>query len=214
MDKTVNNLLLNPHIFRFRDVPENGYRETSVSTGYSKLDKRLWSSGWPRGGITEILVDCYGSGELQLVIPALAKMSHEGDWITWVSPPYTPYPPALLHAGLNLSRLLLVRTRRSDDALWAAEQSLRSGSSAATLLWIENVQDKSMRRLQLAAEEGNSMGLIFRPMTALAQASPAALRIKLFPDHTGIHLHIVKMRGGKPFNLRLSKRILSPEENS
>ena len=204
MSKTVENLLQHSHVFRFKDVPGNE-STTALATGFSRLDEKLPTHGWPRGALTEIAVDCYGTGELQLVMPALSHLSHEGAWITWISPPYVPYPPALFQAGLDLSRMLLVRTRRATDALWATEQALRSGSSAATLLWADNINDRRMRRLQLAAAEGNSWGVIFRPTAVMKQPSPASLRIMLFPDELGIHLHVVKMRGGKPFSLRLKR---------
>ena len=198
----IDTLLQDPNIFRFKDVAES-CEVSPLSTGYYQLDEKLSTHGWPQGGLTEIAVDCYGSGELQLVMPALARLSCEGAWVTWISPPYVPYPPALSEIGFDLSRMLLVRTRRASDALWAAEQALRSGST--TLLWAEQVNDRRMRRLQLAAEEGNSWGVVFRPTSVMQQPSPAPLRIQLFPDNLGLQLHILKMRGGKPFNLRLKR---------
>ena len=48
-----------------------------------------------------------------------------------------------------------------------------------------------LRRLQLAAREGQALAFLFRPLVALRQASPAPLRIEIQPD--GLRLR--KCRG-------------------
>ena len=50
----------------------------AVSSGFAALDAELPGGGWPRGALTEILVDHVGLGECSLVLPALGKMCEEG----------------------------------------------------------------------------------------------------------------------------------------
>ena len=54
-----------------------------------------------------------------------------------------------------------------------------------------------MRRLQLAAEAGGSLGILYRPAEAVREHSPAALRLRLAPTRAGLTVEIHKCRGGR-----------------
>lgn len=199
-------LLANPRIWRGSSTerPASG-----LSTGYAKLDRHLPGGGWPLHALTEIFTEQYGVGELQLLMPALARLGAEDPsvafgepaWIAWVAPPFQPYPPALREWGLNLSRVLIVRPKDDGDILWSAEQALASGTCAAVLLWPPDLSDQDSRRLQLAAEKGESWAVAFRPNSARQASSAAALRIAMRADEAGTHLDIFKSRGGRPVTL-------------
>ncbi|MEM7082703.1 MAG: translesion DNA synthesis-associated protein ImuA [Pseudomonadota bacterium] len=177
-----------------------------IPTGHAVLDPFLPGGGWPRAALTEILLDGPGSGELQLVLPALKRLcaadSHDSDrWISWIAPPYVPYAPALAQAGINLARMLVVHARKGLDVMWAAEQSLRCGTCSAVLMWAPNTNTKALRRLQLAAEEGDSWGVVFRETRTQREASPAAVRLRLSTNEQGRTLHLLKSRGGRPLRV-------------
>ncbi len=86
--------------------------------------------------------------------------------------------------------------QRGTDGLWAVEQTLRAGTCGAVLAWLTDADSTVMRRLQLAAEAGNSWGILFRPQRMAGQASPAALRLKLESTPRGLAVHVLKRRGG------------------
>ncbi len=200
---SLEKLLENPRVWRARSqpVPAEG-----LSSGYAQLDRLLPGGGWPRQALTEILIEQYGIGELQLLMPALAGLCVEDPgaepvepgWIAWVAPPFQPYPPALQKCGINLTRMLIVRPRNDSEALWSAEQALSSGTCAAVLLWPHRLDDQASRRLQLAAEKGGSWAIAFRPLSARHEPSAAALRLELSADQQGTRLAILKSRGGSP----------------
>ena len=121
--------------------------------------------------------------------------------IAWVAPPFQPYPPALQQWGIDLSRLLIVRPKDDSEVLWSAEQALSSGTCAAVLLWPEKLDDQSSRRLQLAAEKGQSWAVAFRPRSARHEPSAAALRIEVQASEQGTCLDVFKSRGGRPVTL-------------
>ncbi len=183
---------------------------STVPSGIGALDPVLPGGGWPRGALTEILFDRDGSGELGLVMPALAALSRQGRWIAWVAPPYIPYAPALAALGMDLSRNLLIHPREQDDALWAVAQALRSGTCGAVLAWPRLCSEQALRRLQLAAEAGHCLGLLFRPASARHRPSPAALRVQLGSEGAergaaaATRLQIHKRRGGGPVDLSLA----------
>lgn len=205
MNDVLEKLLQNPQLWRGQVDEQQHWN--GLASGYPRLDQCLPGGGWPQHSLTEILLEYYGTGELKLLMPALARLSQpreddgEAGWIAWIAPPFEPYPPALLQWGVNLSRVLIVRPRQASDVLWAAEQALSSGNCAAVLLWsdaFDAFDDKASRRLQLAAEKGQSWAIAFRSLKALVQPSAAALRLRLKAGEQGTDISVLKNRGGKP----------------
>lgn len=117
-------------------------------------------------------------------------------WAALVNPPYLPYAPALVNAGINLERLLIINTDNDTDTLWATEQLLRAGIFAAVVSWVTRTTAQKQRRLQLAAELGKTWATVYRPASAQDQHSPAALRIVVSQSQHMV-LDIIKARGGK-----------------
>lgn len=215
MNAALENLLKNPRVWRARSTATAEAPQGRPS-GYRKLDRFLPGGGWPRHALTEILVEHHGTGELRLLMPALARLCRAGKdgdtgeagWVAWIAPPFQPYPPALIEWGIDLSRLLVVHPKRSTDTLWAAEQALASGNCAAVLLWPQKMNGHSphsgtvpinfSRRLQLAAEKGRSWAIVFRPLEARSEISAAVLRLELAKGERGTDVRILKSRGGRP----------------
>ncbi|WP_277961713.1 translesion DNA synthesis-associated protein ImuA [Pseudomonas sp. RIT-To-2] len=162
-------------------------------TGHAALDRALPSGGWPPSALSEILLPSAGSGELRLLWPTLARLSQAGERIVLVAPPFIPYPAAWETAGVDLRQLAIIEAR-GNEALWAAEQCLRSGSCAAVLCWPDKADDRALRRLQVAAETGQTLGFACRPRQAANNPSPAALRIAI--DLRPAQLRVLKCRGG------------------
>jgi len=66
---TLEKLLQNPRLWRGRDQANTpGWQ--GLPSGYPKLDRYLPGGGWPQHALTEILLEHYGMGELQLLMPA------------------------------------------------------------------------------------------------------------------------------------------------
>lgn len=166
--------------------------------GWPVLDELL-GGGWPRAALVELLGDT-GQG-LSLLLPLMAGLSAGPRWVTWVSPPYMPYAPALAARGVQVEQLLLVQDVSVDQALWASEQVLKSSACSLLLAWPESAGGRALstaqlRRLQLAAEQGDCTGFLFRPLRAASQSSPAALRLRVRPAPLGLEVEVLKRRGG------------------
>jgi hypothetical protein len=194
MSASIDSLLQHPGIWRGDRLSQTEL--DTIPTGFAGLDAELPGGGWPRGALTEILLEREGIGELRLLLPTLARMSGQGGWLAWVAPPHVPYAPALATAGISLEHLLVAQAQSASDSWWAAEQALRSGSCSTVLAWLESPDERRMRRLQLAAETGNALGILFRSTQAEQERSPAALRLKLEAVNNGLAVHILKRRGG------------------
>ena len=48
--------------------------QRNIASGLEALDAQLPGGGWPLGALTEILLQHHGIGELQLLMPALARL--------------------------------------------------------------------------------------------------------------------------------------------
>ena len=165
-------------------------------TGHDLLDAILPGHGWPGHALSEILFQLDGIGELDLILPALARFTQANKAVVLVAPPYVPYPLAWAAKGVNLRHLHLIDAS-GRDALWAAEQCLRSGACAAVVCWPLKADDRALRRLQVAAETGRALGFAFRPSATAQNPSPAAARVQLAAHDSGTGLRVVKCRGGR-----------------
>lgn len=168
------------------------------ASGFTELDAALPGGGWQSGTIVELMPAATGIGELRLLMPALARITQTGRRIALISPPWIPFAPALARHEVRLEQLVVVQAQSATDALWAFEQTLRCKSFGAVLAWPAAVRDREVRRLQLAAEAGRSIGFMYRPAAAAREPSPAALRLRLHTDSQGgLSLEILKCRGGR-----------------
>ncbi len=165
-------------------------------TGWAALDAALPSGGWPEHALTEILLPADGVGELQLVLPTLARLTRAGRAIVVITPPYVPYVPGWEARGIVMSQVDIIRAHEN-DVLWATEQCLRSGSCAAVLAWPRHADDRALRRLQVAADTGRALAFVFRDRAHAVQASPAALRLEL-ESKPHWQIRVRKCRGGNP----------------
>jgi hypothetical protein len=195
MNTSLEQVLQHPGIWRGDQLAQAGV--DALPTGFAELDEQLPGGGWPRGALTEILLEREGIGELRLLLPALARVSEQSGWQAWVAPPHVPYAPALAVAGVRLKQLLVAKPQSAADAWWAAEQALRSGACSAVLAWLGTPDERRMRRLQLGAESGHAWGVLFRSASAAQERSPATLRLRLEATASGLAVHILKRRGGQ-----------------
>jgi protein ImuA len=167
-----------------------------VPTGFAELDQELPGSGWPRGGLTELLPLRRGVGELSLLLPALAQLSSdELAWLVCVAPPHPLHAPALQACGVDLSRLL-VASAPGRDAAWACERALAADGVGAVVAWLPDAESTSLRRLQLAAESSRTLLFVFRSAACASQFSPAPLRLTLEGEGEQLIVRLLKRRGG------------------
>lgn len=183
-----------PHPAVWRASRLSAAQGACLPTGYPSLATELPGQGWPRGSLIELLVPRAGIGELRVLLPALAALPSQRR-IILVQPPYPPNVACCSSWQLEPSRLLWVRPPHAVDALWAADQVLKNGSSAALLCWLPQVRADALRRLHGAAQATDTLFVVIRPLQAAAQSSPAPLRLALYPAEGGVLVRFIKRRG-------------------
>lgn len=186
-------VLQNPAIWRGNEC---AHERAAIASGFAALDAVLPGGGWPASALTEIVLAREGIGELTLTLPALARLQAQRRSIVWIAPPHVPYAPALAAAGLDLAHFVVVRCASFADQLWAFEQALRAPECGAAFAWLATGDERVLRRLQIAARDGNTWGVLWRRPGQHAIASAAPLRLALAPCDGQLEIKIIKRRGG------------------
>lgn len=193
MNPAVAQLLHHPWLWRGDRLARG---PDALASGFAELDRELPGGGWPRGALTELLVDNEGIGEFRLLLPALAKLSHAGGWIALVGAPHLPNAPAFARSHIEPARIVVIDAEEEKDRWWAAEQVLRSESAGALLFWPRAINDTRLRRLAVAAQETATVAFVFARGERAGVPSPASLRIRLSAAGEELRLDVLKRRGG------------------
>jgi protein ImuA len=182
---------LHPSLWRASQLAKSHTK--CIDSGHPSLSRQLPGGGWPTGALTELMQQQPGIGELRMLSPALSKVASRR--IIMLEPPQMPQALGMPALGIRPEHLIWIRSTRTADTLWAAEQVLRSGSCGALLMWQNQVRAETLRRLNLAAQYGETLCFIFRPLAAAQDPSAAPLRLSLRPAEGGINIEFIKRRG-------------------
>ncbi len=156
-----------------------------TSCGCEAMDRCLPEGGYSPGTVVEYLRAMPGSGASVLALHAAASaMRSTGGFVVIVDTQHTLYPPAWASCGIDLERVVLVRPQSDGDALWAIDQALRTPAVAAVIADVERIDDRSARRLQLAAERGGGLALLIRPISARRGPSWSEVQWVVRPQST------------------------------
>jgi len=154
------------------------------------------------GQLVEWLADGPGTGvDTLAVLTAREALNSDGTLVV-VDRHGHFYPPAAMRLGIAPDRLVLVRVDTLADQTWALDQSLRCRGVAAVLGWPRRLDDRTYRRLQLAAEEGHTLGLLIRPAEAQSEPSFADARLLVTPlpcagSSRRLRIDVLRNRGGR-----------------
>lgn len=203
---------LHPSLWRASQIARSTRK--CVETGHMALSNQLPGGGWPTGEMTEVMVQQSGSGEIRLIGPALIKVAERK--IVLIDPPHPPHAIALAGLGIDVSNVLWIKSSVGADALWAAQTVLKSNSCGAVLMWVNHIRQESLRRLNLAAQSGENLFWIIRPLAAAQDASPSPLRLTVRPAPEGVTVGFVKRKGparDEPLFLPLATPGMAPSRS-
>jgi protein ImuA len=182
-----------PNVWRAQELARPA--GMALATGHAALDAQLPGGGWPCGTLVEVLQASAGRHVWQLLLPALAHAIREqGGPVVLVDPPHLPFGPSLAAQGLAPERLLNVRAKNAQSALWAGEQALRCADVVALLAWLPRCRATDLRRLHLAAAQQGKLLFVFRPLAARNESSPARVRLEI-EESEELRVRLLKRRG-------------------
>lgn len=126
--------------------------------------------GIPRGRITEVIGDA--STPFAAVLAGKAKGATM--WVLPLHSPDIPYAHGLL-PFVDPTDICFVWVTNRREALWSTEESLRSGACTSVITELNTPPSfQEGRRLQLAAQDGGTIGLLLLPPHR--QTTPASMR--------------------------------------
>lgn len=107
--------------------------------------REMLGGGFPKGELVELLTMTEASGEISLILPAVASLGRA----FWVLPGvefFTPCAPAMEACGLVLTEQLFVTPAATEEAYWAAERAVAEGTFGAVVAWLKPLSPEEFCR--------------------------------------------------------------------
>lgn len=100
-----------------------------------------------------------------LLLPLLQQLGQQSRWQLWLTPQQKLSREWVQASGLPLTKLMQISQLSPGDTLDSMIRALRTGNYSVVIGWhAEDLTDDEHRRLVAAAEKGNAMGFIMRPV--------------------------------------------------
>jgi recombination protein RecA len=194
---------LKEQIRRLQAAPRRSL--AALRTGVEAFDALLPGGGLPLGQVVELWGEA-ASGRTSLVLRAVAEAHREGGLCAYVDGPWELYPPAMVAAGVDASRLLIVRPKAGAQSAWAAVQLVRSGAFACVVVDLTRgppgrgegalrLSPVEGKRLMDAAARGGSLVVL---LTAPEAPGDGMMRLWTEARGTeGLEVEVVRSRQGR-----------------
>ncbi len=176
----------------------------SISLGCPELDRSLPWNGLPIPALHEVS----GIGADAFTAALASRLLADSGALIWCEQEARSrrlghlHGPGLARFGIRPDRLLLVRCRTDREVLESMEEALRSGAVACVVGEVERPARIPGRRLQLAAEEGGTSGLLLAP--PLPDPGPLAVHLRFrvdflpLPDAFAFRVDLWRIRSSLP----------------
>lgn len=158
------------------------HRCEGISTGIPEVDALLPPRKVSRGCCVEWIADGEGTGAETLSVKMAWHATTGTRLLVIVDPSGEIYPPGLAYLGVDLERVVFLHPSSERDAFWAIIQILRCPAVGAVWARLTHLDMKTGRRFQLAAEQGQTLGVFVRPLRTLQEISWAEVRFLVEPQ--------------------------------
>jgi len=217
---------LGTHRVDVSEAAQAAGRTQALPLGWSAFDALMPDGGLPRAAVVELAAPRALGGATMVAMRAV-RAAQERDpraWCAWIDPDATLYGPGLARAGIDLSRLLVVRPPRAEIGRTAvkvvASQAFDvvvadvdpidgAGGEPITASPVPTRAPKRrgtkakspeviVRKLALAAEEsGTTVVLVTDASRPRHVTWPVALRLELARRPQALAVRVAKDRGGR-----------------
>lgn len=217
MNKLIN--LLERRGLVWHGTSQQEVRQT-IASGYPELDKAL-AGGFPKHSVIEFESD-FGIGELRLLLQSYKQSCQQvSDEIQATQSQPKLFVaialPGIINAELlnsmaiPLDHVIQITPKDQQQALWAAEQCLKSGSCETVVLWQQQALTVTeVKRLQQACEQGQATQFLIKAQVEneIKISLPVTLKLRLKSQPNGLSAKIKKRKGGWPnkaFDISMEK---------
>lgn len=209
---------------KLRFADERPRTSPSLGLDWPGLEAVLPDGGLPRG-IVELAAPGKLGGATRVALAAVraAQVRNPNAWCAWIDPEGTLHAPGVVATGVDLSRMLVVRTPRpllgkvgvkvvssgafdvvvvDVDALSSSSPGVPLASAASAVPLSRSrgwAPELLVRKLALAAEPSGATVLLLTDASKPRSATwPVALRLELSrPDARSLAVRVVKERRGR-----------------
>jgi hypothetical protein len=155
-----------------------------VRTPRESLPFSMLPGGIPKGAITEIS----GPGKTEAVLRFLGE--HEGLKVAWVEDQFSVFPLGFIQNRIALKRVLFMEA--GAQIHWVALQALKAQIFPVVVVYTDQSDVKSLRRLQLAAEKSQATTILLSPTAG--SYWPVSLQLQVQRSGEDIEIQILKRR--------------------
>lgn len=145
----------------------NNYRThiTNSSSSVNSFTDVLTGDG-VKGLISEVIYSEDQPWVTQLVLlPLLQQLSHQSRWQLWLTPQQKLSRQWVEASGLSLTKVMQVSQLDPLFTVDAMVKALQTGNYSVVIGWLpEEITDEQHARLSYAAEMGNAIGFIMKPI--------------------------------------------------
>ncbi|MBW9454637.1 MULTISPECIES: SOS-induced cell division inhibitor SulA [Citrobacter] len=160
----------------------SGYanRSSSFSSTSSNI-ARVSSENATAGLISEVVYREDQPMMTQLLLPLLQQLGQQSRWQLWLTPQQKLSREWVQSAGLPLTKVMQISQLSPCNTLESMIRALRTGNYSVVIGWLaEELTEDEHAELVKAADEGNAMGFIMRPVRAQTLAGR---------QHSGLKIH-------------------------
>lgn len=115
-----------------------------------------------------------------LLLPLLQQLGQQSRWQLWLTPQQKLSREWVQSAGLPLTKVMQINQLPPCHTLESMIRALRTGNYSVVIGWLtEELTEEEHAELVKAADEGNAMGFIMRPVSAHTHATRQQTGLKI-----------------------------------
>lgn len=115
-----------------------------------------------------------------LLLPLLQQLGQQSRWQLWLTPQQKLSREWVQSAGLPLTKVMQINQLSPCHTLESMVRALRTGNYSVVIGWLtEELTEEEHAELVKAADEGNAMGFIMRPVNAHTYATRQQTGLKI-----------------------------------
>ncbi|MGG7447958.1 SOS-induced cell division inhibitor SulA [Kosakonia oryzendophytica] len=100
-----------------------------------------------------------------LLLPLLQQLGQQSRWQLWLTPQQKLSREWVQSVGLPLTKVMQINQLSPGVTLESMIRALRTGNYSVVIGWhAEELTEEEHHRLAMAAEEGNAIGFVMRPL--------------------------------------------------